>query len=52
MPGSAHVIVPLGTTVQPWSFSSETALDGLYGYGLFFTSEDTKLFSGSLGTGP
>ena len=43
VPGSAHVDVPLGTTVQPWSFSSEIAFDGLYGYGLFFTSDGDEV---------
>jgi hypothetical protein len=52
VPGDAQVLVPLGTTVQPWLFRRDAALLGLYAYGFSLTSEDTKELAGSVGTGP
>ena len=33
VPGSAQLVMPFGTTFQPWLVSSSLALVGLYGNG-------------------
>ena len=33
VPALEQVVLPFGTTCQPWVFSSETAAAGLNGYG-------------------
>src|SRR5580700_11785080 len=56
--GSAQVVVPPGTTVQPWLDSSALALAMLNGYGpcpdlvAAWPAGDRNLLTGTLPTGP
>ena len=52
VPGRWHVVVPLGTTFQPWALSSLAAPAMLNGYGLAVALEGVNGLTGAAGTGP
>src|SRR5580700_709829 len=52
VPGLVQVLTPPALTVHPLAWSSDTALLGLYGYGLARSNESTKFEDGLVGTGP
>ena len=52
VPGLVHVLTPPALTVHPLAWSSDTALLGLYGYGLLRSNASTKFEDGLVGTGP
>src|SRR5436309_347919 len=51
-PGFWQVVVPPGTTFQPWAFSTDTALDGLNGYGAVVALAGAYGEVGADGVGP